>query len=57
MMSETSLPQRHEQRKVDKLLLRLSKMKPVLPKPAPVAPAKSSIRAACTSNLQVFFST
>jgi len=57
MMSKTDLPQRHEQRNIDKLLLRLSKMKPVLAKPAPIAPAKSAIRAACTSNLQVFFST
>ena len=54
MMSKTSLPQRREQRNVDKLLLRLSKMKTVLPKPAPITPAKSAIRAACTSNLQSF---
>jgi len=57
MMSKTSLPQRHEQRNIDKLLLRLSKMKPILPKPASIAPAKSAIRAACPSSFQVFFST
>lgn len=56
-MTENSLPQRHEQRKVDKLLLRLSKLKPILGKPAPIVPGKSAIRAACNSNLQVFFST
>jgi hypothetical protein len=56
-ISKTSLPQRHEQRKVDKLLLRLSKMKPTLPKPVPIAPGKSAIPADCASNLQVFFST
>lgn len=55
-MSETSTPQRHEQRKLDKLLLRLSKMKPTSPKPAPVAPGKSAIRADCASNTHVFFS-
>jgi hypothetical protein len=57
MMSKTSLPQRHEQRKVDKLLLRLSKMKPILSKPGPIAPGKSEVRAASTSKLKVFFST
>jgi hypothetical protein len=56
-MTKPSLPQPHEQRKIRELLLRLSKMKPILPKPAPIAPGKSAIRAACTANAQVFFST
>jgi hypothetical protein len=56
-MTKPSLPPPHEQRKISELLLRLSKMKPILPKPAPIAPGKSAIRAACTANAQVFFST
>jgi len=57
MMSNPGLPHRHEQQKIDKLLLRLSKIQPVSPKPAPMTPAKPPSRAACGSNLRVFFST
>jgi hypothetical protein len=56
-MTQTSLPQLHEQRKVEKLLVKLSKMKPICTKSAPIAPGESATRAACTANAQVFFST
>jgi hypothetical protein len=51
-MTQTSLAQPHEQRKVEKLLVKLSKMKPISAKPAPIV-----VPAACTANSQVFFST
>jgi len=57
MVSRTSSPRRHEQQKVDKLLVRLSKMKSILPKTAAIVQGKPAIRAACTANVQVFFST
>jgi hypothetical protein len=56
-MTQTSLPQPHEQRKVEKLLVKLSKVKPVSAKPAPIVQGMPAIRAACTANSQVFFST
>jgi hypothetical protein len=56
-MTQTSLPQPHEQRKVEKLLVKLSKMKPVDTKSAPIALGESATRVACTANPQVFFST
>jgi hypothetical protein len=56
-MTRTSLPQPHEQRKVEELLVKLSKMKPISGKPAPIVLGNPAIRAACTANSQVFFST
>ena len=56
-MTQTSLPQRHEQRKVEELLLKLSKMKPIAAKAAIVVVAKPAVRAASTAHPQVFFST
>jgi hypothetical protein len=56
-MTHNSLPQRHEQRKVEELLLRLSKMQPISAKPASIVPGKAAIRAASTANSHVFFST
>ena len=53
-MTRTSLPQPHEQRKVEELLVKLSKMKPVFAKPAPIVLGNPTIRAACTANSQVF---
>jgi hypothetical protein len=57
MMTWTSLPQPHEQRKLEELLVRLSKVKPISAKPAPIVQGESAIRAACAANSQVFFST
>jgi hypothetical protein len=51
-MTQTSLPQPHEQRKVEQLLVKLSKVKPLSAKPA-----AKVLRAPCTANSQVFFST
>jgi hypothetical protein len=56
-MTQNSLPQRHEQRKVEELLLRLTKMKPISAKPAPIVFGKAAIPAAYTANPRVFFST
>jgi len=56
-MKRTSLPQPHEQRKVEELLMKLSKMKPISAKPTTTVPGNPAIRAACTANSQVFFST
>jgi hypothetical protein len=56
-MTQTSLPQPHEQRKVEELLLKLSKVKPISAKPAPIVLGEPAIRAACPASSQVFFST
>jgi hypothetical protein len=56
-MTQMSLPQPHEQRKVEALLLRLSKIQPISAKPAPIVFGKTAIREASTANPQVFFST
>jgi len=45
-MSKTSLPQSHEQRKIEKLLLKLAKMKPKHETPAPIARGISTLRSA-----------
>lgn len=55
-MTQISQSPRHEQRKVDELLLKLSKMKPVAAKPEIVL-GKPAIRVAGTANPRVFFST
>jgi hypothetical protein len=47
-MTQTSLPQPHEQRKIEELLMKLSKMKPT---------GESAIRVDSTANAKVFFST
>jgi hypothetical protein len=56
-MTRTSLPKPHEQHKVEELLVKLSKMKPISVKPAPIVLGNPAIRAAFTENSQVFFST
>jgi hypothetical protein len=56
-MKRTSLPPPHEQHKIEKLLVKLSKMKPISAKPTTIVPGNPAIRAACTANSQVFFST
>jgi hypothetical protein len=56
-MIQTSLPQPHEQRKVEELLVKLSQVKPISAKPAPIVQGMSAIRAASAANSQVFFST
>jgi hypothetical protein len=56
-MKRTGLPQLHEQRKIEALLLKLAKMNPISAKPAPIVFGKSAIQAACSANSQVFFST
>jgi len=56
-MKRISLPQPHEQRKVEALLLKLAKMKPISAKRAPIVFGKSATQAVCSANLQIFFST
>ena len=45
-MTRTTLPQMHEQRKIEKLLLKLAKMKPKHGKPAPIASGINTLRTA-----------
>jgi hypothetical protein len=43
----TSLPiQRHEQRKIEKLLVKLAKTKPISAQPAPIANGKIALKTA-----------
>jgi hypothetical protein len=57
-MTQNSLPQPHEQRRIEQLLVKLSKVKPISSKPAPIVQGVSATRgAACTAHSQVFFST
>jgi len=43
----TSRPQWHEQRKIEKLLLKLAKMKPISAKPAPIMTGSSTKKIKC----------
>jgi hypothetical protein len=45
-MTNTKLPQPHEQRKIEKLLLKLAKMKSNSSKVAPITNGNSSLRIA-----------
>jgi len=56
-MTRTSLPQLHEQRKIERLLERLSKVKPISAKPAPIVQGMSAVRAGITAHAKLFFST
>ena len=56
-MTHTSPPQPHEQRKVEKLLLKLSKVKPIAANPAPIVLGRTIIRATSTASSQVYFPT
>jgi hypothetical protein len=49
-MTRTGPTQPHEQRKIEELLVKLSKMKPISAKPAPIVLGNPAIRAACTAN-------
>ena len=55
-MTPTSLPQPHEQRKVEQLLVKLSKVKPISAKPAPIVLGRSALLT-YTAHPRVFFST
>ena len=53
-MNRTGLPQPHEQRKIEQLLIVLAKKQPISPKPAPIAYGLSAIG---TAHPRIFFST
>jgi len=53
-MNRTSLPQPHEQRKIEQLLIVLAKKQPISAKPAPIAYGLSAIG---TAHPRIFFST
>jgi len=53
-MAQTSLPQPHEQRKLEQLIVKLSKVKPISAKPAPIVHGMLAVRASCTAHSQVF---
>jgi hypothetical protein len=55
-MTPTSLPQPHEYRKIEKLLIKLSKVKPISAKPAPIVLGKCALQT-FTAHPRVFFST
>jgi hypothetical protein len=44
MTMSTSRPRLHEQRKIEKLLLKLAKLKPISAKPAPIMAGSSSMK-------------
>jgi hypothetical protein len=54
-MTQTSLPQPHEQRKVEELLVKLSKMKPISAKPAPIVQGMSENSGSLHSKLASLF--
>jgi len=54
-MTLTNLPQLHEQRKVETLLIKLAKVQPISAKPAPIANSKAAILA--SAHPRVFYST
>lgn len=54
LMLQPNLPIPHEQRKIDQLLIALSKKQPVSAKPAPIAHGQT---ATGTAHPRVFFST
>jgi len=56
-MTRTNFPQPHEQRQIEQLLAKLSKVKPISPKPAPIVQGMPAIRAGFTAHSRVFFST
>ena len=56
-MKHTSLPQPHEQHKIERLLARLSKVKPISAKPAPIVQGLCAIQAGYTAHAKLFFST
>jgi len=56
-MTRNNLPQPHEKRQIEQLLVKLSKVKPISAKPAPIAQGMPAIRANSTAHSQVFFST
>ncbi|MGC1452622.1 MAG: hypothetical protein WA830_21545 [Candidatus Sulfotelmatobacter sp.] len=56
-MTHTSPPQPHEQRKLEQLLVKLSQVKPISAKPAPIVHGNSAIRADSTAHAKLFFST
>jgi len=45
-MTLTTLARPAEQRKVEKLLLRLAKIRPVFAKPAPIVPRETTLKSA-----------
>jgi hypothetical protein len=53
-MTQPNLPIRHEQRKIERLLMALAKKKPVSAKSAPIA---YGLSATGTAHPRVFFST
>jgi len=53
-MTLTSLPVPHEQRKIEELLIALSKKKPISAKAAPIA---NGLSATGTAHPRIFFST
>jgi len=56
-MKQNSLPTPHEQRKVEYLLSRLSKIQPISAKPVRSVQVQPAMKLTGTANSQVFYST
>ena len=56
-MTRMSLAQPHEQRKIEALLVKLSKAKPISAKPAPIVQGMSAIPGGSSAHPRVFYST
>jgi hypothetical protein len=56
-MTFTSLPQSHEQRKVEKLLIKLARVKAISAKPPQSVQGQTPVRFSGTANSRVFYST
>jgi hypothetical protein len=52
-----TLPQPHEQRKIEALLVKLSKAKPISAEPASIVKGMSAVPGGSTAHSRVFYST
>jgi hypothetical protein len=56
-MTQTILPQPHEQKRVEKLLVKLSTVKAISPKPPQSVRQEPTIFLSATAHSRVFYST
>ena len=56
-MTLTSLPQSHEQKKIEKLLIKLARVKAISAKPPQRVQGQPAVRVSGRAHSQVFYST
>jgi len=56
-MTLTNLPPSHEQRKIEKLLIKLARVKAISAKMPQGVPGRPAVRVSGTANARVFYST